>query len=565
MAGFESLHFSAALADDAEMARTGARPMARRSASPRGAAPNAFASEEAAARFYLSSALSNDARPGVRGLTAPQSPQVVPDLQLRDSRQSPLTGTSIVRFGQTKDAIPIFGANAVVELDNKRELLSIDAQLADVRGVTPIAALAPGKAIEAIAKLAAVAPESLNGCGTPELNFYHDESKDRWHLVWYVRNVPAAPKTYFEGLKSHGHGRSLSFRKPQLDYLVDAHDGTVLHYWSASPTLVRCEGPDEDGIQRTVYGTRTANGIALHDPLRRILTVDFGRRSIDEQPVIAEPLCRATSLFADCGAAISAHYNAGRVSDFLRSVLMRDGVDDKGMEIISFVNCTSPSDQTPPEWHNAVWWNQRMWYGQTKDRATGALRSLARHLDIIAHELAHGVTEHTANLVYRTQSGALNESFSDIFGVIIRNWDFSDPENGGDAAGWDWEIGSNFGGDDKPLRDMRDPGRTGDPAHMDDYSNHPSDNGGVHTNSNIHNKAAYNLLTARRADGSAVMTPREVAVLYYLTLQRLDRLATFRQTRATLLNVAATYFLGDPENDEKLGAIKDAYDAVGIR
>ena len=60
-----------------------------------------------------------------------------------------------------------------------------------------------------------------------------------------------------------------------------------------------------------------------------------------------------------------------------------------------------------------------MWYGQTKDGA-GKLRSYARHLDIIAHELAHGLTEFTANLVYLQQSGALNESSSDIFGTIIK-------------------------------------------------------------------------------------------------------------------------------------------------
>lgn len=246
----------------------------------------------------------------------------------------------------------------------------------------------------------------------------------------------------------------------------------------------------------------------------------------------------------------------------MRTVLMRDGVDDKGMEIISYINCTSPSDQAPPEWDNAMWWNNRMWYGQTRD-GNGALRSFARHLDIIAHELAHGITEFTADLAYMKQSGALNESFSDIFGVMIKNWDWTH-HDGGNTAGWNWEIGAGMGGHGLPLRDMSDPSRTGDPAHMRAYSNQRSDNFGVHTNSNIHNKAAYNVMTATRADGTPMFTPRQSAVIYYLTLSRLDKLASFSQTLATLLNVSGVYFLASPDRQQKLDAIRKAYHDVGI-
>ena len=62
------------------------------------------------------------------------------------------------------------------------------------------------------------------------------------------------------------------------------------------------------------------------------------------------------------------------------------------------------------------WWQQKMWYGQVNGT------SLAKHLDVIAHELTHGVTETSSKLIYRRLSGALNESYSDIFGVIIANW-----------------------------------------------------------------------------------------------------------------------------------------------
>jgi Zn-dependent metalloprotease len=100
---------------------------------------------------------------------------------------------------------------------------------------------------------------------------------------------------------------------------------------------------------------------------------------------------------------------------------------------------------------------------------------------------------------------------------------------------------------------------------MDDYKEMWRDNGGVHINSNIHNKAAYNLLTMGDDFGNRVFTPREVALFYYLTLVRLGPLAGFSKTLQALVDVASTYYSGDPiEMADKVGAIKRAYEAVGI-
>jgi bacillolysin/neutral peptidase B len=100
---------------------------------------------------------------------------------------------------------------------------------------------------------------------------------------------------------------------------------------------------------------------------------------------------------------------------------------------------------------------------------------------------------------------------------------------------------------------------------MTSYILTKDDSGGVHTNSNIHNRAAYNLLVARdNRDEKAVFSPLEVAILYYLCLARLDKFATFDQARQTLLNVAGTYFQGDPDRADRLDAIKRAYALVGI-
>jgi Zn-dependent metalloprotease len=101
---------------------------------------------------------------------------------------------------------------------------------------------------------------------------------------------------------------------------------------------------------------------------------------------------------------------------------------------------------------------------------------------------------------------------------------------------------------------------------MDDYLGTVYDSGGVHTNSNIHNKAAYNVLTAKDSNAERVFTPRDVAVLYYLTLVRLGALATFSDTLETLIDVAKVYYAGDAtERAKKIKNIKKAYDSVGIQ
>src|SRR5262249_7704916 len=122
---------------------------------------------------------------------------------------------------------------------------------------------------------------------------------------------------------------------------------------------------------------------------------------IDRAPVPANAVSQPSNAWGSKNrAAVSAHVHATRVYDFYKSVLFRDGIDDKGMDLVSIVNCTYDQDESPPEWHNAVWHENKMWYGQDL-AATGTLRSFARFLDVIAHELTHGVTEHTSNLVYQ--------------------------------------------------------------------------------------------------------------------------------------------------------------------
>lgn len=524
-------------------------------------------SDESIARHYLAQLLDRNERPSVRALTAPDRPEVVPDLQFRDQMQSPVGNASLVRFIQTKASVPIFGSSAVVELAGDKSLVGVDAALRDVGDTSPIASISVAKAIEKVASVSGVTPSDLaRECDAPLLTFFLNEADQRWHLAYFFRAIPCNPAETHNRINCMGKHRAGRHRL--LSHMVDAHDATLIASWSASSSavapVVKCKGLDEFAVERVFSGSRIDTGpskFAMFDPLLRIKTIDLAMLDIESEHLPIDPVTSTTSAFAN-SAAVSAHVHATIVNKFLRHVLKRDGVDGKGMELVSYVNCTLKAEQPPPEWDNAFWFNRCMWYGQLKG-ANGAYESYARHLDIIAHEILHGVTEFTADLVYANQSGALNESFSDIFAVIVKNWDWAPDSGGGDASTWSWEIGVGLGSEGRPLRSVSDPEITGDPGHMDQYLHTEDDDGGVHTNSNIHNKAAYHLLTMRDENGP-IFSPEDVAFLYYSTLLRLDQQTTFKRTLATLAAVAASYFDGDLRKLQKTKAVRDCYALVGI-
>jgi Zn-dependent metalloprotease len=540
----------------------------------RGAGPIALAgrnNDESAARHYLAQVLDRDPRPAVRSLSAPERPEVVPDMRLEDIKEQPLTKTRLVRFGQTRLTVPIFGSRAVVELNQKRGCVSVSAQLSQVDNVAPVPSLSQKDALAKIAELTKVKPVALQKQvrQPAQITYFHDARDGSWHLAYHFKDISALPPDFLKEAANgkgtcHGHAPSPRQDFPVLDYLVDAHDGTVLFYFSKSPMILpvcKCSGKDELNVKQDFWGTKLKRGFELTDPLRRLKTYDLKGADLTRTALPGSPIRNASANFPQT-EAVSAHVNAARVHDFYNSVFMRDGVDDKGMDLVSVVNCTYKNTGPSPEWPNAVWWNGRMWYGQVRD-AKGKLKSYARYLDVIAHELTHGITESTAGLVYKDEPGALSESLSDIFGVIIGNW--YTKGGGGSVRTWRWEFGPGLGEKGLPLRDLSRPERTGDPDHMKKYLKTANDSGGVHTNSNIHNKAAFYLFSAKDKKGKYIFPPRDAAALYYLCLPRLSALAGFSQVLAALLEVARTFYAGVPGGSgPKVKCILAAYKKVGI-
>lgn len=185
---------------------------------------------------------------------------------------------------------------------------------------------------------------------------------------------------------------------------------------------------------------------------------------------------------------------AGNVWNFYKKLFNRNSINNNGMPIIQTIRYREHSLKP---FVNAFWDGQQMFYGTGMAKVTN---SFTTDLDIIAHELTHGIIDFEAMLAYENQSGALNESFADVFGILVKQW-----TNNTAARKSNWLIGSNILKGKNALRSLKAPGSAfkndlvfGDdpqPGHMKDFVKLPNteggDFGGVHYNSGIPNHAFY--------------------------------------------------------------------------
>ncbi len=228
-------------------------------------------------------------------------------------------------------------------------------------------------------------------------------------------------------------------------------------------------------------------------------------------------------------AVNQAYDNFGATYAFYWEVLHRDSIDDQGMPIHGMVHFDTG-------YNNAFWDGQgHMWFG---DGDSTMFSDFTKSLDVIGHELTHGVTQYTANLAYSGQSGALNESISDVFGCLVKQYALKQTA---DQA--DWLIGAEVVGPElaPALRSMKAPGTANQydkqPADMSGFLTTNRDNGGVHTNSGIPNRAFY--LVATNIGGFAWETAGRIwyAAMNDAKLRPTTRFASFAQ--ATIQAAAA--------------------------
>ncbi len=422
---------------------------------------------------------------------------IEPDAQL---------GYSQVRLRQIHHGLRVFGQELVVHVDPQERVMAVNGHFLPALDVPTAPAIDPARAEQAALDDllgAQLAPDERATVAT-------DVRRDKTKLVVYVSETGKATLTW------------------QLIILTTAPLGEWHFFVNARRPVVTARFDSaEGGKQRRTYTADNSDNIP-------------GRPLIQEGERSSDPIAQA------------AHDGAGKVYDYYATVQKRDGVDGHGRPMISTVHYGS----SQAEAENAAWIGEagQMVYGDGGRN----FKPLAYGLDVIGHEFTHGVIESTANLTYQGQSGALNESYADIFGVLI--------------AGTDWTIGATVVKSPPfPLPylrsladpnangqyDPRDPLRgVGQPATVQQYANLPlsrrSDNGGVHINSGIPSHAAYLIAQALGNDKTGQICFR--ALTQYLTPD-----ATFLDAaRATVR--AARELYGPADAD----AVARAFGQVGL-
>jgi Zn-dependent metalloprotease len=307
---------------------------------------------------------------------------------------------------------------------------------------------------------------------------------------------------------------------------------------------IRLAAPVATAAQATVSsGAEAGTGAAKQ--LQRTIFDCQNTQSLPGDPV------RADGAAANGDPAVDEAYDGlGATYDFYWEILRRNSIDDQGMPLNGHVHFGD-------RFNNAFWDGQRMIFGD----GDGVLfNRFTIAIDIMGHELTHGVTENEAQLIYQDQSGALNESVSDVYGSLVKQY-HKDKQAAEEA---DWLIGAGIWADPdrgEALRSMKAPGTAfeGDsqPAHMDDYVNTWQDNGGVHINSGIPNRAFY--LAATGIGGYA---GEKAGPIWYAALRdpRLKPNASFRQfARLTVINADILF----PGGEERR-IVREAWEQVGV-
>ncbi|MGH3962221.1 MAG: M4 family metallopeptidase [Pseudonocardiaceae bacterium] len=261
---------------------------------------------------------------------------------------------------------------------------------------------------------------------------------------------------------------------------------------------------------------------------------------------------------SDDSSVNQAFDGLGTTRQFYKDIHGRDSINDRGMLLDGYVH-------RGRNYNNAFWDGRAMVFGDGDGRV---FTDFTRSLDVIAHELTHGVTEHTAGLEYHTQSGALNEHISDVFGSLVKQWARQQS-----AAEADWLIGSEIFTPEieaDSLRSLKAPGEAYDnsifgkdpqPDHMSKFVHLPDteegDHGGVHINSGIPNKAFY--LAAVNIGGFAWEAPGRI---WYETLKASSPRTQFQEfADTTYVKAEELYGAGSAEQQAVLAAWRE----VGIR
>ncbi|SEW21741.1 Thermolysin metallopeptidase, catalytic domain [Cognatiyoonia koreensis] len=308
------------------------------------------------------------------------------------------------------------------------------------------------------------------------------------------------------------------------------------------------------GVVPTAAGAGTFVSRALALGAADAHTCDRRVHDGDEKAALPGNLVRGEGDAATGDEEVDRAYDgAGDVFNLYSEEFDRNSIDGFGMPIVQTVHHRR-------NYNNAFWNGEQMAYGD----GDGEIFQTFTELSVIAHEISHGVVQHSGGLIYQGQSGALNESYADVFGAMTQQ-----RSQGQDVYQADWLVGKGILGPNingVALRSMKAPGtaysdallgQDPQPYHMDFYVNTTSDNGGVHINSGIPNHAFY--LYCMYLGGNAWERPGQI---WYKALQKINNPhATFGDWAAQTLDASIElYGAGSYE----MMMLRRAWNLVGI-
>lgn len=469
-------------------------------------------------------------------------------------------GFTHYRYRQVWQGVPVYGAEVAVHQNDKGIYLfngryyptpELDQAVPALQADAAVqAALQHVARFETITDLSAFDPALTGGQQTiAELVVYHPgRNPEAERLAWHVAVMPNLMARY--------------------SYFIDAQSGEVLYFQNELCKIASPPPPDGPytatandlfGQQRTINTYCKSNTFYLidasqsmfnnaqssfpNDPVGTIWTLDAQNTSPQNSNFNLAHLTSGNNNWNN-PRAVSAHYHAEKAYDYFKNTFSRESINGQGGNIISLINVVEDDNS---QMDNAFWNGYAMFYGNGNQAFNAPL---CKALDVSGHELSHGVIQHTANLEYQGESGALNESFADVFGAMIDRDD--------------WKMGEDVVNPaffpSGALRDMANPHNGGNslsdpgwqPAHYSERYTGTQDNGGVHINSGIPNKAFQLFATSVGKDKAEQVFYRALDV--YLL-----KSSIFIDCRNAVVQ-AATDLYGAAE----VNAAKAAFDAVGI-
>ena len=395
-------------------------------------------------------------------------------------------GRLTVRYQQTYAGVPVMGGELIVRTNGEGDLYSMNGEVSANLALNTVPSIqseqAQGSALQAVAK------------------WYQ---KDSTHFtvsepeLWILDPSLLMPGSRPRELVWRMEVTAVDLRLPVRELvLVNALRGNISLHFNQIDTAW-------SGYTFSQVNPGTSRAQRLDASETAALTADVATYTAGNGTSLPGTfLCAETKPNCTNGAdlhADKAHAYAIGTYNLFATQHGRNSVDNAGGQLISTVHYDV-------EYQNAFWSGTQMVYGD------GYGFPLAD--DVVAHELTHGVTQHESNLFYFYQSGAINESFSDLWG------EFYDQTNGqgNDSAAVAWQLGEDISGYGA-IRDMREPSLFDQPDKMSSplYAQDIFDNGGVHINSGINNKAAYLMVNGGTFNGKTVSAVgwAKTAAIYY--------------------------------------------------